>query len=604
MKITVSRKAKELGTALFVALCISAFLCISITGYLSVTEQQNFLSARSQAWNTAIAVTEAGIEEGLQQLNSNSATTLACDGWAYDSGSTCYWRSNNMGNGNSYVVYIYYTNSISPILIARAFTAPPTFAQNNSGTFFAAVGVDVGSSKVTRAVKVTCSRPNIFSAVLVAKHSIDLQGNNVYSDSYDSSNPCKSLNGSYKASLYSGDKGDMATNGGVEDSIGAGNANIYGKIHTGPNCPVTIGSQGGVGPHGNQTSSVSTATANGWVVPDANFTFPDTTFPNTSGYLPLPLGCPCPRTTTSYTYTGNPITGAPTYPNPVPPWGGVVTNNNPATVNTYPSPVPPGLTTNAPVQVTSSTLPNPVVAGTVTNLTTTYTTGNGYPPAGQYVGGVTTNWDGNSSHLKQYSYYLITGRTYTYNTYTYSYPVYTYNYSTWTTNTIYTTNTYDYILAAGGNYSAASLSGKKVLIDGANVTLALANGMDGTENFTWNSGATLLIYSGDADNSHSITISGLNYINPNGSAGSLIIYAAPTVTSITLNGNGQFTGVLIAPYANLTLNGGGSSNEDFCGSVMVNSATLNGHFSFHYDEHLSSGDTTGRYLVKSWNEIP
>src|SRR2546421_12248555 len=108
MKIQISRKAKQLGTALFVALCISAFLCISITGYLSVAEQQNFLSARSQAWNMAIAITESGVEEGLQQLNCNAAS-LASDGWTYDGGSTCYWRSNNMGSGNSYVVNIYMT---------------------------------------------------------------------------------------------------------------------------------------------------------------------------------------------------------------------------------------------------------------------------------------------------------------------------------------------------------------------------------------------------------------------------------------------------------------------------------------------------------------
>ncbi len=583
MKTRVSRKSKQLGTALLVAMCISAFLCISITGYLSVTEQQNFLSARSQAWNMAIAVTEAGIEEGLQQLNSNSTTSLASDGWAYD--GSAYWRSNNMGNGNSYAVYIYFTNAFSPVLIARAFTTPPAMAQNSS-TFFAAVGVNASSSTVTRAVKVTCAKPNVFNAVLVAKHRIDLQGNHVYSDSYDSSSPAKSLNGKYNSSLYSGDKGDMATNGGVEDTFGGGNANIYGKIHTGPNCPVTIGSQGGIGPHGNQTS---------------NFTFPDTTFPNTSTYLALPPGGTV--VTTSYTYDGHPVAGSSTYPNPIPPWGGVVTNNNPATVNTYPSPVPPGLTTNT-IPVTSSTLPNPVVAGTVTNNTTSQTTGNFYPSPGTYVGGVTTNWDGNSAHLKTYTYNVISGHTYTYNTFTYTYPVYTYNYSTFTTNTIYTTNTYDTILTANNNYAATSLAGKKVLVNGPNVTLALANGMDGTENFTWNAGATLAIYSGDADGSHSITISGNKYINPNGSAGSLTIYAAPTVTSITLNGNGQFTGVLVAPYANLTLNGGGSSDEDFCGSVMVNSATLNGHFSFHYDESLSSGDTSGRYLVKTWNEIP
>src|SRR5256885_14011281 len=112
MKTTVSRKAKQLGTALFVAMCISAFLCISITGYLSVTEQQTFLSARSQAWNMAIAVTEAGVEEGLQQLNSNSST-LASDGWQYDGAS--YWRSNNMGSGNSYSVNIYMTNANMPV---------------------------------------------------------------------------------------------------------------------------------------------------------------------------------------------------------------------------------------------------------------------------------------------------------------------------------------------------------------------------------------------------------------------------------------------------------------------------------------------------------
>src|SRR2546421_1174990 len=114
MKIQISRKAKQLGTALFVALCISAFLCISITGYLSVTEQQSFLSARSQAWNMAIAVTEAGVEEGLQQLNSNSSS-LASDGWSYDGSS--YWRSNNMGAGNSYTVHIYVTNSLNPVII-------------------------------------------------------------------------------------------------------------------------------------------------------------------------------------------------------------------------------------------------------------------------------------------------------------------------------------------------------------------------------------------------------------------------------------------------------------------------------------------------------
>jgi hypothetical protein len=64
--------------------------------------------------------------------------------------------------------------------------------------------------------------------------------------------------------------------------------------------------------------------------------------------------------------------------------------------------------------------------------------------------------------------------------------------------------------------------------------------------------------------------------------------------------------VLVASNANLTLNGGGNSNQDFSGSLMVNAATLNGHFSFHWDEALARMESPNdaRYLVKTWNEIP
>src|SRR5882672_11770060 len=72
MKIKIRRKANQIGAALLVALVIGSILCISVVGYLSVTEQQTLLSARSQAWNMAISIVEAGIEEGLQHANSRS----------------------------------------------------------------------------------------------------------------------------------------------------------------------------------------------------------------------------------------------------------------------------------------------------------------------------------------------------------------------------------------------------------------------------------------------------------------------------------------------------------------------------------------------------
>ena len=70
-----------------------------------------------------------------------------------------------------------------------------------------------------------------------------------------------------------------------------------------------------------------------------------------------------------------------------------------------------------------------------------------------------------------------------------------------------------------------------------------------------------------------------------------------------MNGNGEFTGVLVAPNADLTMNGAGNSRQDYTGALMVNSVRMNGHFNFHYDEALARMGGNGRFLITSWNEI-
>src|SRR5690349_19619234 len=111
---------------------------------------------------------------------------------------------------------------------------------------------------------------SLFGGAIMTKHSIDLLGNGVYTDSYDSSDPTKSINGTYNSAWYSGDKGDIICNGGILDSVNVGNADIYGHIHTGINCPVSIGFNGGVGAHAWLAANVGFEP--GWVVQDANFT--------------------------------------------------------------------------------------------------------------------------------------------------------------------------------------------------------------------------------------------------------------------------------------------------------------------------------------------
>jgi len=171
------------------------------------------------------------------------------------------------------------------------------------------------------------------------------------------------------------------------------------------------------------------------------------------------------------------------------------------------------------------------------------------------------------------------------------------------------TNHYDNVLYGGSaanptKYVSSALTGQTIVL-GPYVNLVLPNGLSGAENITWNyadnTDPGLTIYSGG----NSVSISGNQYINPCGFAGSLIIYCAPTVTSFTLNGNGQFTGVLVAPNAALAMHGGGNSDEDFCGSLLVNNVQMNGHFHFHWDESLGKmkSNNGSRWMAKTWNEI-
>jgi len=441
-------------------------------------------------------------------------------------------------------------------------------------------------------VQVRCAKNGLFTAALVSKHVIDLKGNGVYTDSYDSSNPQKSTNGRYAPNKYSGDRGDIASIGGLVDYISVQNANIYGRVHTSPNQPVSIGSQGGIGPHGNQVGSIAEAERRGYILRDANFTFPDTTLPSTAGVMPTSGGS---FVVANYSFTTNAVTTT-NYPASAPA-GGVATNLSYTTTATLPLPVPAGVVTNHDT-VTSSTPPNPPVAGTITNLLTVIVTTASYPDAGKYVGGVTTNYSKNGKFITGYTYNYITGRTYTYPIQTYTYPLWTYTYDTVATTVTYTTNYYDHIVYGNTTNYATGLSGK-TLIAGPNACLILPNGLSGSEDFTIAQGAGVVIYCGGSE----VSVSGNQVLNPNGFAGSFIVLCAPTVTSFTLNGNGEFTGVLVAPEADLKLNGGGNSAQDFCGCIMVNNVRLNGHFRFHWDEALENLRGPSRFLIRSWDEV-
>src|SRR4051812_46699709 len=92
-------RSTEAGGSLLATLIISTMLGTAALGYLSLISQQSKLSTRSQAWNLSIGVAEAGVEEAMEQLNSNFAS-LTTDGWTYT--GTAYYVTRTFSNGNSY----------------------------------------------------------------------------------------------------------------------------------------------------------------------------------------------------------------------------------------------------------------------------------------------------------------------------------------------------------------------------------------------------------------------------------------------------------------------------------------------------------------------
>lgn len=155
----------------------------------------------------------------------------------------------------------------------------------------------------------------------------------------------------------------------------------------------------------------------------------------------------------------------------------------------------------------------------------------------------------------------------------------------------------------GSNKVFTIAAGKKVVLK---VTDTVGNCIDikgGSGGINVSSGASLEIYAaGD------INISGQGAMNGGTSAATMgqpinfQIYGTKTsgTQTISVKGNGVFSGVLYAPYGSVALDG---SVQTF-GSVVANDITLNGTSAqFHYDESLGNFGGANPYRVTRWDEL-
>jgi hypothetical protein len=223
MKIHCARDQAS-GSALVVALVFAAVLGVSLVALLSWACTQNHLIMRSQCWNRALPLAEAGLEEAMAHLwlcPSNRAQ----NGWAFQDGF--YTKTRQLGEGY-YVVQI--DTNAPPVVIAEGFAKAPLQV----------------NQYISRKVRVTTTDFPVYYGGIVVDREIELNGNGIYVDSYDSTDPLSSTLGLYDQSKKRAN-GHVASNYGVKDSINIGNANIFGKVSTAPGGSIDTGPLGVVG---------------------------------------------------------------------------------------------------------------------------------------------------------------------------------------------------------------------------------------------------------------------------------------------------------------------------------------------------------------------
>jgi hypothetical protein len=243
MKLFSRHPRVRSGNSLMLTLVATALIGFLLLAYLQLVRSQHGTTMRSQGWNGAMAIVEAGIEDALTHLNVNT-NTLAMQGWEAIEGGKYAVRRYLGDNYYEVTISNWVANSTNtPVIESRGyFTAPLTVAAV-PGPFLAAALSPKGRTYLSRGVRVVAQRRAMFSKGMVGTTSIDMRGNKIYADSFDSTDSRYNINGKWDITRRK-DGGSIASNA---SSFDIGNAEIYGEVFTGPGGSVSVGPNSAVG---------------------------------------------------------------------------------------------------------------------------------------------------------------------------------------------------------------------------------------------------------------------------------------------------------------------------------------------------------------------
>src|SRR3954447_7487776 len=118
------QQSSNRGSILAITLIMSALIGLLLAAYLTLIGNQNRFTQRSQVWNNAVPVCEAGVEEALAHINySGTTSNFAINGWQLV--NTGYVKSRTNED-------VHYDMNIStdqqPIITVRGFVRAPVQA--------------------------------------------------------------------------------------------------------------------------------------------------------------------------------------------------------------------------------------------------------------------------------------------------------------------------------------------------------------------------------------------------------------------------------------------------------------------------------------------
>jgi Putative Ice-binding-like adhesive domain len=253
------------GSILAIMLIMTTLIGLMLAAYLTLVGSQNKFTQRSQVWNNAIPVCEAGVEEALAHINYNGTSDFGMNGWRLANG---FYVKNRTNEDVRYEMSI--STEVQPTITVNGYVRAP-----------------VQANYIGRSVRVKTKINRRFPQAVLAKGGIAIGGSGKI-DSFDSTNSAYSTAGQYDPAKAH-DAATVATLSKTAGALNVGNASVYGKVATGPGGTVTVGN-GSVGSQPWVDDAADKGKIQpGYVTDDMNVYIPDAKMPDGFVYGMSPL---------------------------------------------------------------------------------------------------------------------------------------------------------------------------------------------------------------------------------------------------------------------------------------------------------------------------